>query len=69
MIDARENGHALGGRRRRQRCIVSFGPKLLGFCIILLVAGNETTTNLMSNMLSIMTERLFLAAKIPWTNI
>jgi cytochrome P450 len=31
--------------------------ELLGFCILLLVAGNETTTNLMSNMLSIMTER------------
>jgi cytochrome P450 len=31
--------------------------ELLGFCILLLVAGNETTTNLMSNMLDIMTER------------
>jgi len=31
--------------------------EILGFCILLLVAGNETTTNLMSNMLNIMVER------------
>ncbi|HVN26856.1 MAG TPA: cytochrome P450 [Candidatus Binataceae bacterium] len=31
--------------------------ELLAFCILLLVAGNETTTNLMSNMLAIMVER------------
>jgi cytochrome P450 len=31
--------------------------EILGFCILLLVAGNETTTNLMSNMLNIMVDR------------
>ncbi len=31
--------------------------EILGFCILLLVAGNETTTNLMSNMLNILVER------------
>src|SRR3989441_1514728 len=31
--------------------------ELLGFCILLLIAGNETTTNLMSNMLNILVDR------------
>ncbi|MGH7865558.1 MAG: cytochrome P450, partial [Candidatus Binataceae bacterium] len=31
--------------------------EVLGFCILLLVAGNETTTNLLSNMLNILVER------------
>jgi cytochrome P450 len=29
----------------------------LGFCMLLLIAGNETTTNLMSNMLNILVDR------------
>jgi cytochrome P450 len=31
--------------------------EILAFCILLLVAGNETTTNLMSNMLNILVDR------------
>ena len=31
--------------------------ELLGFCILLLIAGNETTTNLMSNLLNILVDR------------
>jgi cytochrome P450 family 109 len=31
--------------------------EILGFCILLLIAGNETTTNLMGNMLSILIDR------------
>jgi cytochrome P450 len=31
--------------------------EILGFCTLLLVAGNETTTNLMSNMLNILVDR------------
>jgi len=31
--------------------------EVLGFCILLLIAGNETTTNLMSNMLHILADR------------
>ena len=31
--------------------------ELLGFCILLLIAGNETTTNLMSNMLNVLVDR------------
>ncbi|MGE0682575.1 MAG: cytochrome P450 [Candidatus Binatia bacterium] len=31
--------------------------EILGFCILLLIAGNETTTNLMSNMLNLLTDR------------
>lgn len=31
--------------------------EILGFCILLLIAGNETTTNLVSNALSILVER------------
>ena len=31
--------------------------EVLGFCVLLLVAGNETTTNLMSNMLNILVDR------------
>jgi len=31
--------------------------EILGFCILLLIAGNETTTNLMGNMLNILTDR------------
>ncbi len=31
--------------------------EILGFCILLLVGGNETTTNLMSNMLNIFVDR------------
>jgi len=31
--------------------------EILGFCILLLIAGNETTTNLMSNMFNILADR------------
>jgi hypothetical protein len=31
--------------------------EILGFCMLLLIAGNETTTNLMGNMLNILVER------------
>lgn len=31
--------------------------EILGFCILLLIAGNETTTNLLGNMLNILTDR------------
>ena len=31
--------------------------EVLGFCILLLIAGNETTTNLISNLLNILVER------------
>src|SRR5262245_7393050 len=31
--------------------------EILGFCILLLIAGNETTTNLLGNMLNILVER------------
>ena len=31
--------------------------EILGFCILLLIAGNETTTNLMGNILNIVTDR------------
>ena len=31
--------------------------EILGFCILLLIAGNETTTNLMSNILNILADR------------
>ena len=31
--------------------------EILGFCILLLIAGNETTTNLISNMLNILADR------------
>jgi cytochrome P450 len=31
--------------------------EILGFCILILVAGNETTTNLMSNLLNLMVDR------------
>jgi len=31
--------------------------EILGFCILLLIAGNETTTNLMGNMLNILVDR------------
>ncbi len=31
--------------------------EMLGFCLLLLVAGNETTTNLLSNFLNLVTER------------
>jgi cytochrome P450 len=31
--------------------------EVLGFCVLLLVAGNETTTNLMSNLLNILVDR------------
>jgi len=30
--------------------------EILGFCILLLIAGNETTTNLMGNMLNVLVE-------------
>jgi cytochrome P450 len=32
-------------------------PEILGFCILLLIAGNETTTNLISNMLNLLAVR------------
>jgi hypothetical protein len=31
--------------------------EILGFCLLLLIAGNETTTNLMSNILNILVDR------------
>jgi len=31
--------------------------EMLGFCMLLLIAGNETTTNLMSNMLNLLMDR------------
>jgi len=31
--------------------------EILGFCILLLIAGNETTTNLLGNMLNVLAER------------
>jgi cytochrome P450 len=31
--------------------------EILGFCILLLIAGNETTTNLLGNMLNLLVER------------
>lgn len=31
--------------------------EILGFCILLLIAGNETTTNLMGNMLNLLVDR------------
>jgi cytochrome P450 len=31
--------------------------EILGFCILLLIAGNETTTNLIGNMLNVLVER------------
>jgi hypothetical protein len=31
--------------------------EVLGFCLLLLIAGNETTTNLMGNMLNILVDR------------
>jgi hypothetical protein len=31
--------------------------EILGFCILLLIAGNETTTNLMGNILNLLTDR------------
>jgi cytochrome P450 len=31
--------------------------ELLGFCILLLIAGNETTTNLIGNMLNLLADR------------
>jgi cytochrome P450 family 109 len=33
------------------------GWEILGFCILLLIAGNETTTNLIGNMLNILADR------------
>jgi cytochrome P450 len=32
-------------------------PELLGFCLILLIAGNETTTHLISNLLNLLADR------------
>jgi cytochrome P450 len=34
--------------------------EILGFCILLLIAGNETTTNLIGNTLNVLAERLAL---------
>jgi cytochrome P450 len=34
--------------------------EIIGFCILLLIAGNETTTNLISNMLHLLMERPYL---------
>src|SRR4029453_18213867 len=31
--------------------------EILGFCILLLIAGNETTTNLLSNLLNLLVDR------------
>ncbi|MGE0821465.1 MAG: cytochrome P450 [Candidatus Binatia bacterium] len=38
--------------------------EILGFCILLLIAGNETTTNLMGNMFNVLTERPDLWQKL-----
>ena len=38
--------------------------ELLGFCVLLLIAGNETTTNLMGNMLNILAGRPDLWARL-----
>lgn len=38
--------------------------EVVGFCVLLLVAGNETTTNLMSNMLAILADRPELWARL-----
>jgi hypothetical protein len=38
--------------------------EILGFCILLLIAGNETTTNLMGNMLNILIDRPKLWRKL-----
>jgi cytochrome P450 len=38
--------------------------EVVGFCLLLLVAGNETTTNLMSNMLAILADRPELWARL-----
>ncbi len=38
--------------------------EVLGFCILLLIAGNETTTNLMGNMLNVLAERPALWAQL-----
>lgn len=38
--------------------------EILGFCVLLLVAGNETTTNLIGNMLNILSQRPDLWAQL-----
>ncbi|MCB1693068.1 MAG: cytochrome P450 [Pseudomonadales bacterium] len=38
--------------------------EIIGFCLLLLVAGNETTTNLIGNMLNVMTDRPDLWARL-----
>lgn len=32
-------------------------PEMLGFCLLLLIAGNETTTNLLGNALNVLATR------------
>jgi cytochrome P450 len=39
-------------------------PELLGFCILLLIAGNETTTNLIGNLLNLLAARPHLWRRI-----
>jgi cytochrome P450 family 109 len=39
-------------------------PELLGFCILLLIAGNETTTNLIGNLLNLLAGRPDLWSRI-----
>lgn len=39
-------------------------PELLGFCILLLIAGNETTTNLVGNLLNLLAARPELWGRI-----
>ena len=39
-------------------------PELLGFCILLLIAGNETTTNLIGNLLNLLAPRPDLWSRI-----
>lgn len=39
-------------------------PELLGFCILLLIAGNETTTNLIGNLLNLLAARPELWGRI-----
>lgn len=38
--------------------------ELLGFCILLLVAGNETTTNLITNAVRLLTEQPHIAESV-----
>ena len=45
LVEAEDEGESLGD------------AEILGFCMLLLIAGNETTTNLIGNMLGILADR------------